>query len=243
MLIEFAYGAGEFQNHWAYVSNTQPELTKKEIFNEWGGRCSKHGDYSYQLIDIDNSLIFGLITSGLPDKCILYYDVRCNKMYFTGNISNIYSFRNPGNMSKGYASLSTPHDSFDWGEYYKAYTSDFCFEVPEECFDDFYEAVKPYYEYDFTKQLVKLCNNSFNIKAGDSAPAPIAESTPKVIKSYQLDCSAVFWELLIHDMFEGELYNSFSEKYYQTVEDLVNTLTGLQNHYSTYGNTYYDPRN
>jgi len=238
MLIEFAYGAREFK-HWSASYNNYQQ-TLRDVITEWGAQHSRGGNGSTQLIKISDSLLFGLVTSGLPTDCILYYDVLGKKMYLTGRISNIYDYRN-NNM--GYAKTTghskSPHDSFDWGECYRQGDSDFCFEVPDECFEDFYDEIKPYYEYDFKKCLTELCGISFNCIV-DESPAPSSGMNTR--DAFYLDCTSWFWEVLMYDMYEGNLYQEYLNAYPRTVEPLVNLITNVQNYFLTHGQNSYDPR-
>lgn len=246
MLIELTYGARSFKN-WYGSSNSVHAPTQKEIINNWGSHYTDGTYIDKQLIDIPNTLIFSILSTGLPDSCFLYYDFLEQKIYFTGSIHNIYNFKNGSNVGYAKSSNSVPYDAFDWGgSYFTNKDSSFCEIVPDECFEDFYEVIKPYFEYDFTKKLVKLCTESFNFICTNDEPAPVApdsDYSSNKNERYRMKCSSDFWDVLIHDMFHGNLYKDFSEKYPHTVQSFNEVLVGLQNHYLTYDNIDYDPRN
>lgn len=248
MLIEFSYGARDFKQWYINTSSTHVPDTQ-EIFQNWGERHSDSSNFSKQLINISNALIFSTITTGLPENCFLYYDIKDKKMYFTSDIHNIYSFKHGSHGYSRSMRVALPQDAFDWGDNYESKRSDFCQVVPDECFEDFLEEVLPYYEYDFTKKLLNMCNSSFNYlqapsDAGSmSVPRVVSNKSPEKQEPFKLICDSVFWDVLVYDMFHGKLFKDFSTKYPRTVRDLLSTLNGLQNHYLTYDNIEYDPRN
>lgn len=250
MLIEFSYGARDFTGWYRTVSNKPSTPEIEEIFQNWGYSHCNSEDFSKQLINVSNTLIFSTITAGLPDDCFLYYDVRDKKMFFTDSIHNIYNFKTAGGAAAyGYAKTASkiPQDAFDWGgNYFDGKSSNFCEVVPDECFDDFLEEIQPYYEYDFKKKLLDMCTGSFNFLQGSEHPVDPQDSDSNVRSkhdSYKLKCDSVFWEVLINDMFHGELFKDFSTKYPRTVQDFLMVLNGLQTHYLTNDNIEYDPRN
>lgn len=244
MLIEFTYGARDFKSWYVGTSsNYVPNI--EDIITNWGNSHTDGSNIGTQLIEIPNTLIFSILSTGLPDSCFLYYDIREKKIYFTGSIHNIYNFQHGGNTGYAKSSGTSPSDSFDWGDsYFKKRNSSFCEIVPDECFEDFLEIVQPYFEYDFTKKLVQLCTESFNFIYTSDEPVPIDnESSNNKNERFKMKCSSDFWNVLIRDMFHWNLYKNFSTQYPDTVRQFTQVLIGLQNHYLTENNTDYDPRN
>lgn len=243
MLIEFTYGAHDF-SHWNYTSSYYNDESIRHIIREWGERCTKGGTYSMQLVNIKDSILFGIVTSGLPSKCILYFDVLKKKFYLTANISNIYSHVTGGYAKASSAQSSNPYDAFDWGDHYTEDHKYFCYEVPDECFEDFYDEIKPYYEYDFNKKLLQLCLHSFNFIMQEPQTSPINPVPEHRTKSsFQMDCDSIFWEVLVLDMFEGNLFKEFDQKYPSTTNSFKEVLVKVQNNYLSTGDNYYDPTN
>lgn len=246
MLVEFTYGAHDFA-HWHYTSSNYNDNSMRSIIREWGDRCTRGGTYSYQLVNIKDSILFGILTSGLPKKCVLYYDVLKKKFYLTSTVSSIYNHVTQGYAKSSSSTRSYPHDAFDWGEHYNDERDDFCYEVPDECFEDFYDEIKPYYEYDFNRKLIKLCNESFNFIMRESSdnctPVDPKSESSSDRSSFYIECDSIFWDVLVHDMFEGNLYNEFNAKYPRTTASLVEVLIKVQNNYLTTGDNFYDPRN
>lgn len=245
MLIKFLYG-----NHY----DNQPsgwgkfEFNTESALKNWGERYCNYEDANReQLVQISDTLIFGLLSSGLSNTCMIYYELSDNKIYFCNNLYDIDNYRNNGYANKGYVTTnSNPGlNEFDWGESDEEENDYFCYEVPQECFNDFYEVLLPYIKFDFNRRLRAVCYELSTYNQCDNEPVLSYEDDnySNKNKRFQIrSCAGWFWTFLIKDMNSGTFYKEYNEKYPRSTSYLCNILVQVQNYYNFNGDTNYDPR-